>query len=262
MSPADVHQTINPRIRERRESVERSRTQKRLRRAGVALGVLALVALAGGLLHTPWFGAKVVTVTGVHPNTSDRTIMTAAGLLHHPALINVDPVPTAARVKSLPFIASAQVTRHWPDAVTIHVTERVPVMVMSGPAASWSTLDGNGRTLAIAAGRPVLPVLIVHGPAAPVPPAPVGATVAAPADPGLTVGRTLPPAFAGQVASITVAADGTVSLALNSHLVVLLGTVSNLTAKYEDVAAIIAHASLRGAHTIDVTVPQSPTVGP
>lgn len=134
MSPSDGHQTINPRIRDRRESVERSRTQKRLRLAGVALGVVALVALGLGLLYTPWFGAKVVTVTGVHPNTPDRTIISAAGLLHHPALINVDPVPTAARVESLPFIASAQVTRHWPDGVTIHVTERVPVMAMSGPA--------------------------------------------------------------------------------------------------------------------------------
>ena len=40
------------------------------------------------------------------------------------------------------------------------------------------------------------------------------------------------------------------------------GTVSELQAKYEDVAAIIAHGSLRGARTLDVTVPESPTVGP
>jgi len=93
-------------------------------------------------------------------------------------------------------------------------------------------------------------------------PAAVGGTVASAADPGLTVARTLPPAFAAQVGTITVADDGTVSLALDSSLVVLLGTVSDLTAKYEDVAAIIAHAPLRGDHTIDVTVPQSPTVGP
>jgi hypothetical protein len=40
-----------------------------------------------------------------------------------------------------------------------------------------------------------------------------------------------------------------------------LGTDTELNAKYEDVAAIIAHASLVGATTIDVSVPQSPTVG-
>ena len=58
------------------------------------------------------------------------------------------------------------------------------------------------------------------------------------------------------------AVDGTVSLGLNSGLVVLMGTGSDLPAKYEDIAAIIANAPLHGAHTIDVTVPQSPTVAP
>jgi hypothetical protein len=64
------------------------------------------------------------------------------------------------------------------------------------------------------------------------------------------------------VLSVTVAANSTVSLALNSGLTVLLGTTNDLATKYEDVAAIIANAPLHGAHTIDVTVPQSPTVGP
>jgi UDP-N-acetylmuramate dehydrogenase len=41
------------------------------------------------------------------------------------------------------FIATAQVERHWPDGVTIAVTERVPtVTVMAGPGAAWSVLDG------------------------------------------------------------------------------------------------------------------------
>jgi len=261
VSPADGPESIDPRIRERRESVERGRTRKRLRWAAAVVGLAVLVALGAGLLHTPWFAAQVVTVTGAHPNTPDLAIVGAAGMAHHPPLISVDPGLAAARVESLPFIASAQVVRHWPDGVTIHVTERVPVVAMAGPAAAWSTLDGNGRTLAVTPGRPLLPVLIVHSPAGPVPPAPVGGTVPAAAGPGLAVARSLPPAFAGQVVSITVAADGTVSLALSSNLVVLLGTVSDLPAKYEDVAAIIAHAPLRGAHTIDVTVPQSPTVG-
>jgi cell division protein FtsQ len=262
MSPREGQATIDPRIRERRKSVERSRTQKRLRRVAVVVGAVALVALGVGLLYTPWFTAKVVKVTGSHPNTAEAAIISAAGLVHHPQMISADPGPTAARTEALPFSASAQVTRHWPDAVTIAVTERKPVIAMAGPTASWSTLDGNGRTLAVTPQHPGLPTLIVHGPSGVVPPAAVGGTVAATAHPGLVVARTIPPAFASQVESVNVAADGTVSLALNSNLVVLLGTTSDLTAKYEDVAAIIAHANLKGAHTIDVTVPQSPTVGP
>ena len=253
---------IDPRIRQRREQVERSRAQKRIRWALAVAGVVALVVLGVFLLHTPLFGAKVVTVTGSHPNTPTAAIVAAAGLDHRPPLIDVDPGATATKVETLPYIASATVTRHWPDKVTITVTERPPVVAMAGPAAGWSTLDGNGRTLAVAPGRPALPVLVVHAAAGPVPPAPVGGTVAPAAAPGLLVARTLPPAFAGQVISVTVAADRTVSLALTSGLTVLLGTVSDLHVKYEDVAAIIANAPLHGAHTIDVTVPQSPTVGP
>jgi cell division protein FtsQ len=262
VSPADAQGPIDPRIRERRASIERGRLRRRLRWVAAVAAVAALVALAIGALHTPLFEAKVVTVTGAHPNTSDLAIVTAAGLLHHPPLISVDPGPTAARVESLPFIASARVTRHWPDAVTVQVTERKPVVVAAGPATSWSTLDGNGRTLAVTPARPALPTLVVHGPSGPVPPAPIGGTMAPAAESGLAVARSLPLAFSGQVTAVVVAADGTVSLDLNSNLVVLLGTVSSLAAKYEDVAAIIAHAPLRGAHTIDVTVPQSPTVGP
>jgi len=221
---------IDPRIRQRREQVERSRTQKRLRRLAVVAGVAAVVALGVLALHTPIFQAKVVTVTGGHPNTSTLAIEAAAGVLHHPPLISVDPGPAAARVESQPFIASARVVRHWPDAVTIAVTERIPVTTMAGPVPAWSTLDGNGRTLAVTPGKPALPVLVVTSVKGPVHPAPVGATVAPAAEPGLVVARTLPPAFAGQVVSITVATDGTVSLALNSGLVVLLGTVSDLDA--------------------------------
>jgi len=263
MSPPPDEVQIDPRIRQRRESVVRSRTYKRLRWAGVVVGVVALVALGIGLLHTPLFEAKVVTITGAHPNTPATAILRAAGLAGRPPLVSVDPGADAARVETLPYIASAQISRHWPDGVTVHVTERVPTVVMAGPASSWSTLDGHGRTLAIGPGRPVLPVLVVHGPTgAPIPPAAEGATVGAAANAGLTVARTLPAAFAGQVESVTVAADGTVSLALSSNLTVQLGTVSELQAKYEDVAAIIAHGSLRGARTLDVTVPESPTVGP
>ena len=53
MSPADGSRAIDPRIKERRESVERSRTQRRLRWAAAVLGVAALVALGRRACSTP-----------------------------------------------------------------------------------------------------------------------------------------------------------------------------------------------------------------
>jgi len=72
--------------------------------------------------------------------------------------------------------------------------------------------------------------------------------------------RTLPPAFVGQVVSVTVAADGSISMALDSGINVLFGTDANRIAKYTDIATILAHGTLDATSTIDVTVPESPTV--
>ncbi len=252
---------IDPRIRQRRNEVRRHQGRRRLHLIVGLTVVLVVAAGALALLHTPLFSVRVVAVSGIHPHTSDVAIVTAAGVDHHPALISLDPAAAAARVEALPFIASARVVRHWPDGVGITVTERVPSVTMAGPGSSWSVLDGRGRTLEVVPSRPpglvVLAVQEVKGAEAPTP---VGGTLGGDGSVGLTVCRTLPPAFAAQVTAVTVAPDGTVSLALNSGLTVLLGADSDLRAKYEDVAAIIAHAALHGAKTIDVTVPESPTV--
>ncbi len=260
--PSGAATAIDPRIRQRREEIERSQSRRRWRRLWLGAAAVVLAALVVLVLHTPWFGVRVVTVTGSHPHTSDAAIVAAAGLTGHPALISVDPGTTAGRIESLPFIATADVHRKWPDGISIAVTEREPVLTMAGPGAGWAVLDASGRTLAISPTRPLhLVALIVHAPSGPVPPLPVGGTLPPSADAGLTVARTLPPAFAGQVSSITTAPDGTVTLALDSGVVVLLGTDTDRSAKYEDIAAILANAAPGGARTIDVTVPQSPTVG-
>jgi cell division protein FtsQ len=253
--------SIDPRIRQRRVAIQRSRGRRRLRWIVAVVAVAVLVAGGVALLHTPWFSARVVVVSGPHPHTTTAAIVAAAELEGHPPLVSVDPGATARRIESLPFIASAQVHRHWPDGVTVTVTERVPKVAVAGPGSSWSVLDGDGRTLAVQAARPaglmVLTVQTLRGPAHP---APVGRTLTRAGSFGLGVCRTLPPAFSAQVVSVAEAPNATVSLGLNSGITVLLGTNSDMAAKYEDVAAVIAHASLHGVTTIDVTVPQSPTV--
>ena len=256
-----VTPAIDPRINERLLEIRRAEGRRRRRWVVAAAALVAVVIVAWVLLHTAWFSAEVITVEGVHPHTSTSAILGASGLDGHPSLIGLSPGATAARVESLPFIASATVRRDWPDGVTVTVTARAPAVTMAGPGSSWSVLDGSGRTLEVLGARPPgLQVLIVHTVGGGVAPAPVGKTLPATAAVGLVVCRTLPLAFSDQVVSVTVAPDATVSLALDSGITVLLGTNTDMRAKYEDVAAIIAHASLVGATTIDASVPQSPTV--
>jgi cell division protein FtsQ len=253
---------IDPRIRQRRVSVRRSQGRRRLR--WVIAGVVAAAVVVGGLalLHTPLFAARVVTVTGTHPHTSDAAILAAAGLSGHPALISVSPGATAARVERLPYIGSATVRRQWPDGIRISVTERAPAVQMPGPGTSWSVLDAAGRTVEISPHQvPDLRTFLVQAPTGLLQPPPVGGSLPVGASSGMRVSRTLPLAFSGQVDAVIEAPDTTVSLKLNSGIRVLLGTATDLTAKYNDVAAIIAHGSLHPTSTIDVTVPESPTVG-
>ncbi len=172
--------TIDPRIWQRRQSIQRSRGRRRLQWIGGVVGVFLLVVVVVALLHTRWFSAQVITVTGRHAHTSEAAIIDAAGLEHHPPLISVDPGATAEKVEALPFIASARVHRSWPDGVTISVTERAPVVQMAGPGTSWSILDGAGRTLQVQPAKvPGLIAYTVGTGASAIHPAPVGGSLPA-----------------------------------------------------------------------------------
>jgi len=230
----------------------------------VTLGVIAVAAFAVAaivILHSPVLSARHVVVEGQHSRTPTEAIIAAAGLAHDPPLIDVDAGRASTSITSLPWVASAKVTVDWPDSVVVRVDQRTPVAAVAGPAGTWSEVDRSGRTLEVVGARPVgIVALMVQGPSGPVAPAPVGRRMAAAAAPGLEVAATLPPAFSGQVTGVTVSSAGTVHLALNSGLTVVLGTATQLHAKYEDIAAIIAGAPLRGAKEIDVAAPQSATV--
>ncbi len=252
--------TIDPRIRQRRASVTRRRGRRRLWAVVAVATVVVLGAAFLAVLHSPLLAARVVTVGGPHPHTPSSAIVTASGLSGRTPLIDVDPSGVASAVEHLPWVATATVTRHWPDRVTIDVGERVAALAMAGPGTAWSAVDATGHTLAVSTGRPAgLAQLIVVGTGGPVPPAPVGERLGPAAGPALAVATTLPPAFAGQVLAVTGNPDGTVDLGLNSGLLVHLGTATQLHLKYLDVAAILAHGDLHGKHVIDVSVPASPT---
>jgi cell division protein FtsQ len=239
----------------------------------VVLGAAALAAGGWFLLHSPLLSARVVRVEGsVH--TSRARIVAVAGLAHEPPLIDVDPGAAAARLEALPWVARATVTREWPDGVEVRVVERRPVAVLpttaAGPRAKpgaaparapeepWALVDRSGRVLALTANPPTGLVHLT----APVQAGAPGSTVPREALAGLRVAATLPPAFRAQVTAVVVEPGGRVHLTLTTPVTVDLGTASQLPEKYEDTAAVLAGASLVAGDVIDVSVPDSPTVGP
>ena len=216
---------------------------------------LACLVGAWFLVHTPLFSARSVTVTGnVHETAAQ--IVTQAGLATQPPLLDVNTGAAAARIEQLPWVRSASVHVSWPDGVHIAVTEETPRFVVGAPGGKWDSLSGDGRVLAASATRPP-GLLLLTVPQAPGSP---GAVLSNKDAAALRVATTLPASFAAQVTGVTVEPAGWVQLTMTTPIVVDLGSVAQLPAKYEDVSSILAGATLHEGDVIDVSVPDAPTV--
>ena len=226
--------------------------------AGVVCLLLVLSGATYAALHSSLFSATTVLVTGEHHETA-RQIERAAGLETAPTMLSIDPATIELRVETaFPWIATATVTTSWPHTVVIHVVERQPVAAVAGLHGTFVLVDATGRRLGPARPGESLPRIEYTAPvgAGPVP----RDQVSGAAEPGLIVAASLPVAFAWQVSTIQVSAVGWVSLHLDTPITFLLGPASNLRAKYEDVAAVIARTTLHAGDVIDVSVPQAMTV--
>ena len=246
---------IDPRISARRTEVAREQGRRRFRLAAVALAVLVVLFGIWSLLHTSFFSARSLAVVGDKHETTAQ-IEAAAGLAGHPPLLDVNTGAAARGIERLPWIRIAWVTVHWPDGVQVLVAEQTPKLVMAGADGRWAELTAHGRVLADVTARP--PGLIeVAGPQAPGPP---GSTLGAADRLALRVATTLPPSFRAQVTLVTVEAAGWVQLAMTTPILVDIGDASQLQAKYEDVSAMLAGATLHDGDVVDVSVPGAPTV--
>jgi cell division septal protein FtsQ len=246
---------IDPRISARRTEVTRQLGRRRLRVVGIALAVVAVLFGAWSLLHSSLFSARAITVVGATHETVPQ-IEAAAGLTGHPPLLDLNAGTAARGIERLPWVRSASVSLQWPDGAHVVVVERVPQLVMAAAAGKWAELDVEGRVLSVVATRP--PVLIeVTGPQLPGAP---GTILGASDQLGLRIAATLPLSFRAQVTEVRVVSPGFVQLAMTTPILVDIGDASQLHAKYEDVSAALAGATLHDGDIIDVSVPGAMTV--
>ncbi|HWE65889.1 MAG TPA: FtsQ-type POTRA domain-containing protein [Acidimicrobiales bacterium] len=246
---------VDPRISARRTAVTRQQGQRRLR---VLIALAALIVLVVGgwfLVHSALFSARAITVVGATHETAAQ-VEAAAGVADHPALAGINAGAAARAVETLPWVSAATVHVQWPDGVRIVVTEAVAKLAMATADGQWATLSAAGRVLALSATQPA-GLVVVTGPGAPGAP---GTTLSHQDQSGLLVATTLPASFAAQVTGVHVEPGGWVQLSMTTPIAVDIGTATQLTAKYEDVTSILAHATLHNGDVIDVSVPGASTV--
>ncbi|RZT85177.1 cell division protein FtsQ [Pseudonocardia sediminis] len=147
-----------PAARPARPSAETARYRRRRIVAGlVAAAVLLVVLAAAGWWALGRFGPSVseVRVTGNRAVTT-ADVRAAADVEPGTPLASVDTAGVQARVSGIPGVATVEVGRSWPDALTVAVTERTPVAVVDAPGVR-RLVDATG--LAYRSAPPEVPRL-------------------------------------------------------------------------------------------------------
>jgi cell division septal protein FtsQ len=115
------------------------------------LTIFALVALAiaalGFALFSPSFYIGQVKVKGTSNTALVHTIQHIGMLGQNIFLIDI--AGFTGRVDALPLVSSASIEKDWPNALTVSVVERQPVLLWQTPRATYS-VDSHGVVIGLA----------------------------------------------------------------------------------------------------------------
>jgi len=244
---------IDPRIAARRDAVEHEKRRRR-GRWWLAVAIFAAVVVGAWFVtRTPLLDVDDISVEGAVVTSVDE-IVSVSGLRAGEPLLEVDASASSAKIKELPFIESATVSRQWDGLVRITVTERVAVAIAVNAEGVPMLIDRSGRVLAPhVAGDGVETVLAGVLAGAP------GSTVEG-ANGALEVASLLSPGMRARVVSLSTAPDGSLSIALSPQGTVVMGPPTDLAAKVEALRTVMAQVDQRDLASINVVNPSTPVV--
>ena len=252
---ADGRVVVDSRLRERRVTVRRSAGLRRLRRLGALAALLAICATAYGLTRSPLLAVKRVQVTGTE-HVSAAQIRQVAAVRNGMAMTDVDPSEVSRRVAQIPWLVTAKVQRDWPGDVRIAVVERHAVAALADGKA-WQLLDGTGIVLGSATTAPT-GLVALSGLRA----APAGQRLASSATVMAAV-RALPVGLRPKISYFSPGPGTTMTIHLVSGAKVVMGGPGALDKEFISLETMLSHLpGLTAACTVDVTVPDAPTLTP
>jgi cell division protein FtsQ len=196
----------------------------RKRAALFTLATVAIVAVAvWALLGSSLLVVRSVTVTGAGA-VSRAEVLRAAGIAPGTPLIRVDTAAVARRVEQITRVQSAQVSRDWPDSVTIVIQERAPALAVPSDGG-FALVDRFGVVVSHVATRPPGMVLLDTA-------ANPGSLRGSPAvRAAVTVLHELPSRILRLVRAVTAPSPGAVTLDLRGGVTVLWGGTDRAAAK-------------------------------
>lgn len=201
------------------------------------------------LLGSTVLGVRTVQVQGTHAFTSAQVLHAAAVPTGGP-LAKVDTGAAAGRVLRLPGIADVQVSRRFPHTISIRVTERVPIAVLSATGGRTQLLDAAAAVW-VPPGPvpPGLPVLMDRD----------GLLDARSVDTAVQVSTSLPASLHSQVRALVAVSPSAVLLVLRNQRVLVWGGPDDTATKARVAAALLGATK---AWYVDVSAPAAPVTRP
>lgn len=150
------------------QSVPTSSPPVRQRRAGrgwraafFALAGFGIVAgVVWALLGSRLLVVRSISVAGTHLVTQSQ-VLAAVGVPLGTPLMRVNTAQATQRIEAIRQVASASVTKDWPDHLAITIKERVPVLAVRMAGGGYDAVDPSGVVVRWSKTRPAaLPLFL------------------------------------------------------------------------------------------------------
>lgn len=249
---------IDPRMAARRDEVHGRRLRRRFHALVALAAVVVLVAAALGASRSALLALdRIVVRAPFGAQTPRQQVVLAAGLSHHPGMVEVDVGAVAHRVARLPWVDTVSVTRRWPHTVSISFTERRAAAQVAGASGRWLMVDSSGRILAARASPDPGLVIVAGPPVAGTPGMGLGPAWSAPVD----LADQLPGSLRTVVASVR-AIHGDLQVVLTNGGTIRLCGDDHIAAKLVATSTMLANIDPTLLGVIDVCVPSAPALAP
>jgi cell division protein FtsQ len=134
--------SIDPRLVERRRTVAEDNAK---RNVGRLLKFLVALVIAGGLVwlaFSPWLSVSQVDTTGI-VSSAANSLLVERGVVAGTPMFQISEAATESALLDDAWIDEAEVSKHWPNRVTVDIVERTPV-AWTKTASGWTrrAIDG------------------------------------------------------------------------------------------------------------------------
>jgi len=222
--------------------------------------LLAIVAAALAITYFAWFrdssflAVQDVKVEGASSADRDRITAALTDAAQGMSTLDVDASRLASAVSGFPTVASVSADPSFPHGLSVHVTERKPVLLAS---------DGQ-REVAVAARGSVLPGVHADGlnlPALHVDDLPESGRLG---DDALEEARVIgaaPAPLRSLIEGATITDDYGIVVILRGGIDVRFGAASKSGTKWAAASAVLADPKVTTLEYLDVQVPSRPAIG-